>query len=77
MHLSTFIIEVKIYKCSDNFVLLETLFKFFYMSRAFELVWHEGLVCELKNLEIYDNLKSVLGNGYQSVARESQILIGS
>ena len=77
MGLSTFIVEVKIYKCFDNFISLETLFKFFCISRAFEWVWHEGLVCELKNLEICDNLQSVLGNGYQSVARKGQILIGS
>ena len=88
MCLSTFIVEIKIYKCFDNFISLETLFKFLDMSKVFEWVWHGGFASELNNLEIFDNSnsflgneyensKSFLGNKYENVAPKGQIIIGS
>ena len=66
----------EIYESFGNFPSLETRSKFLDMSKAFDRVWHEGLVCKLKTIGVSNNLltffQNFLDNGYQRVLLNGQ-----
>ena len=57
------------YESFDNFPSLETRSEFLDMSKAFDRVWHEGLIYKLKAIDVSNNLltlfQSFLDNRYQ------------
>ena len=66
----------EVYKSFDNFPSLETHFEFLDMSKAFDRVWHEGLIYKLKTIGVSNNLltlfQSFLDNRYQRVLLNGQ-----
>ena len=66
----------EIYESFDNFPSLETRSEFLDMSKAFDRVWHEGLIYKLKTIGVSNNLltlfKSSLDNRYQRALLNGQ-----
>ena len=58
----------KIYESFDNFSALETRSEILDMSKAFDKVWHEGLIYKMKAISVFNNLltlfQSFLDNRY-------------
>ena len=65
----------EIYKSFDNFSTLETRSEFLDMSKAFDKVWHEGLMCKLKTISVSNNLltlfQSFLDNDVQPLSYQT------
>ena len=66
----------EIYESFDNFPSLETRSEFLDMSKAFDRVWHEGLIYKLKTIGVSNNLLtlfvSFLDSRYQRVSLNAQ-----
>ena len=60
-----------LYKAFDAYPTLDTRCVFLDMSKAFDKVWHEGLICNLKSMGVSDLLpkliQSFLRNRFQRV----------
>ena len=65
-----------IYSAFDTYPTLESRGVFLDMSKAFDKVWHEGLIFKLKSMGISDALleliKSFLTNRFQRVVLNGQ-----
>ena len=63
----------------DNFPSLEMRSEFLDMSKAFDKVWHEGLIYKLKAIGVSNNLltlfQSFLDNRYQRVCKSTDWLL--
>ena len=66
----------EIYESFDNFPSLEMCSEFLDMSKAFDRVWHKGLIYKLKTIGVSNNLlalfQSFLDNRYQRVLLNGQ-----
>ena len=49
------IVHEKIYKSFDNCLSLEARSEYLDMSKAFDRVWHKGLIYKLKTKSVSDN----------------------
>ena len=69
-------VEHKIFEFFDNFPSLETHSEFLDMGKAFDSVWHKGLIYKLKTIGVFINLlilfQSFLNNRYQRVLLNGQ-----
>ena len=70
-----------LYKAFDAYPTLETRGVFIDMSKAFDKVWHQGLIFKLKSIGVSDTLlsliESFLSNRFQNVVKWSDIRIVS
>ena len=66
----------KLYKAFDAYPTLETRVVFLDMFKAFDKVWHQGLIFKLKSVEVSDSLlrliESFLSNRFQIVLLNGQ-----
>ena len=67
-----------LYKAFDAYPTLDTRGVFLDMSKAFDKVWHEGLIYKLKSMRVSDSLlkliQSFLSNRFQRVLLNGQTL---
>ena len=65
-----------VYKAFDDYLTLETCGVFLDMSKAFDKVWHQGLIFKLKSIGVSDSLlsliESFLSNRFQIVLLNGQ-----
>ena len=70
-----------IFESFNNFPSLRTRFKFLEMSKAFDRVWHEGLIYKLKITSVFNSLltpfQSFLDNRYKKSYLTVKIPIGN
>ena len=65
----------QLHESFDNFLSLEIRSELLYMSKAFDRVWHEGLIYKLKTTGVSNNLLTLVQSFLTVNIKESYLMV--